>query len=711
MAKSDVIDIDQLLPEEELLLSQPLDKISLTTSGVPVADKIYTQKSGDLVPADFKNFLVEKLNVSPNIIDTVLGKPYGFRDRFININPINALRDVARFSFPGDQPLGEGQQPFGLNLNELLTPTTPEVRRARSAGIDVEKGAPYQVMKDAEYLPADQRDRGIRLLLKEYYPDVPLKDFDIKLEPRTNRIIYRDPESGNKQFINPPGIDRADVQSIMEPVALELLTGALGLKAGITAGPVVGGTVGGTAGLTYTAQLTDNPFFQAAGTAAGAVAGATSAPVTFTAIGEGMGHFMWRYQNLRGLKDRGILDESYTNDKILETAIKDAGLVGLLGAGGAKAFQLFGNFMTANPIKIGVDEDSFIKAYEKVQDIKTTGTAAERAAVEDITTPEILQMAGETTPGVRGVLQKEVELSAKTRPETEIRLAKQAEAREKGYNILFEETGIDPIIFDIDDLATVNANLGNKILKGIDTSGKTTNKAKSALFSRLKGLEESNKPENLFKSFWTPGEISNSETLFQFMPDELIPDFKQLIYRDFIDKTGKNPRAVKQYLKDHSEKLKLWYGDDFVKGLNNYNKIIDDITVLAGSEGLPPSFLQKQLIQLVRAYVGIFTRPGRFLTAAGTARERLKKGSFEDMILNPDELYKKIKRGEFFSNETNQALARALARAYGQAEILDRAEVDQPSGFPVESPDLTKGLEEVQLNRGGDPLMELKYKF
>ena len=115
----------------------------------------------------------------------------------------------------------------------------------------------------------------------------------------------------------------------MEPVALELLTGALGLKAGITAGPVVGGTVGGTAGLTYTAQLTDNPFFQAAGTAAGAVAGATSAPVTFTAIGEGMGHFMWRYQNLRGLKDRGILDESYTNDKILETAIKDAGLVGL----------------------------------------------------------------------------------------------------------------------------------------------------------------------------------------------------------------------------------------------------------------------------------------------------------------------------------------------------------------------------------------------
>jgi len=113
MAKSDVIDIDQLLPEEELLLSQPLDTTTITTMGTPVADKIYTQKSDDLVPADFKNFLVEKLNISPSIIDTVVGKPYGFRDRYINLNPVDALRDLTRLSIPGTQPLGEGQQPFG----------------------------------------------------------------------------------------------------------------------------------------------------------------------------------------------------------------------------------------------------------------------------------------------------------------------------------------------------------------------------------------------------------------------------------------------------------------------------------------------------------------------------------------------------------------------------------------------------------------------
>ena len=709
MAQSDIIDIDQLLPEEELLLSQPLNKTDMTMSGVPVADKIYTQKSGDLVPADFKNFLVEKLNISPEIIDKVVGKPYGFRDRFINLNPIDGLRDLGRFSLPGTQPLGEGQQPFGLNLNELLSPTTPEVRRARAAGIDVEKGAPLQVMKDAEYLPADQRDRGIRLLLKEYYPDVPIQDFDIKVEPRTNRLIYKDPETGNKQFINPPGIDRADVQAIMEPVALELLTGVLGLKAGASVGPYVGAGVGGAAGLTYTAQLTDNPFFQAVGTAAGATAGALSAPITFTALGEGMGHFVWRYQNLRGLKDRGILDETYTNDKILETAIKDAGIVGLLGLGGNAAFQTVGKFITANPVKIGIDEKSFVDAYEKVQGIKETGSAAEKRALEDITTPEILQMADETTPGVRGVLQKEVELSAKARPEVETRVARQAKAKEEGYDVLFEETGIDPIIFDIDDLSTVNAGLGNKILNAIDTSSKTTDKAKGALFNQLKTLERTNKPENLFKTFWKPREVSNSEMLFEYIPDEVIPDFKQLIYRDFVDQTGKNPTAVKKYLADHSEKLKLWYGDDFVKGLNDYNKIIDDITVLAGEEGLPASSFQKLITGLVRAYVGIFTRPGRFITAGGQVTENLRKGSFEDMILNPDRLYDRIKRGEFFSNDKTQALARAVGRAYGQEEVVDRAEVDQPSGFPVETPDLTAGLEGVELNRGGESLMELKY--
>lgn len=716
MAQNDIIDIDELLPEEEELLAQPLNKLNYEQPVVGGIEKnYYADRTGDFITPDIKNFLVDKVNISPSVIDFVLGKPYSFRDRFINLNPIDAYRDLLRLQIPGDQPLGEGQQPFGLNIQELFNPTSPDVRRAKAAGIDVEKGAPYQVMKDAEYLPADQRDRGVRLLLKEAYPDVPVKDFNLQIEPRTNRVIYTDPETGKRQFINPPGIDWADVNAIMEPLALEMATGAAGLAVGTTVGPITGGTVGGGTGLVYTAQLTDNPFFQVAGATAGATAGAVSAPITFTAIGEGLGHFFWRYSNLRGLKDRGILDETYTNDKILETAIKDAGLVGLFGLTGQTAFSALGRFMTANPIKIGVDEDSFVKAYEKVQGTKQTGTAAEKKAVEDITTPEILQMAGVSTPGVRGVLQKEVELSAKARPDVEVRVDAQAKARQEGYDVLFEETGIDPVIFDLDDVTKVNQALGSRIINNLDLGTKRLDKGEQAIINTLKQLQKENKPENLFKTIWKEGEISNSQVLRELMPDELVTDFKTLIYRDFIEKTGKNPQQIKQYIKNHSDAMGVWFGDDFVKGLKGYNKIIDDITVLAGKEGLPSSQFQKLVTGLVRAYVGIFTRPGRFITAGGQLTEKVRKGSFEDMILNPDALYRRLKRGEFFKlgtpmGETNSALARAVARAYGEDEFLDRAEVDQPSrAFPPAVPDVTSGLEDVQLNRGGEALMELKY--
>jgi len=200
MAQNDIIDLDPLLPEEQLL-SETIPVREENQEAV--IDKMYTPRKGDFIPADFKNFLVDKLNVSPSIIDAVLGRPYEFRDRFINLNPLDAIRDIGRFSIPFDQPLKEGQQPFGLNLSELFNPTTPEVRRAEAAGINTEKGAPFFVMKDAEYLPADQRDRGIKLLLSEAYPNIPISEFDLKLEPRTNRVTYIDPESGNRQFINP----------------------------------------------------------------------------------------------------------------------------------------------------------------------------------------------------------------------------------------------------------------------------------------------------------------------------------------------------------------------------------------------------------------------------------------------------------------------------------------------------------------------------
>ena len=124
------------------------------------------------------------------------------------------------------------------------------------------------------------------------------------------------------------------------------------------------------------------------------------------------------------------------------------------------------------------------------------------------------------------------------------------------------------------------------------------------------------------------------------------------------------------------------------------------------------------MVTLARAYVGIFTRPGRFITAGTRLREGYRRNSFEDMIMNPDRLYKRIQRRKFFTNPEVQGFIRALSRGYGQAEVLDRAEADQPTGaFKVDVPtvelegETLAPLEEEKLSRGGEPLMRLKYNL
>ena len=323
MAQNDVIDIDEII-DQNIDYSQPIPTM---TQPIPpaVIDQVYPsgqETPGQLFPNDFKNYILDKTNIDSGILDTLLGRPYSFRDRFLNLNPVDAVRDLGRFALPGKQPLDrETQQPFGLNFTELFNPTDPATKRAEDLGIETDKGAPFQVQKDASYLPPDNYERGIKALLREAYPGVSLEAFELAKEPNTNRIVYKDPQSGEKQFVSPPGIDYADVRAIMEPLMLEIGAGFGGFKVGTTVGVPVAAGIGGAGGLLTTAQITDSDFWQPIGAAAGATAGAVSAPITFTVMGETMAHFLWRYSNLKGMKDRGILDETYDSAKILKTAI------------------------------------------------------------------------------------------------------------------------------------------------------------------------------------------------------------------------------------------------------------------------------------------------------------------------------------------------------------------------------------------------------
>ena len=733
MAQNDVIDIDQII-DQNIDYSQPIPTM---TQPIPpaVIDQVYPsgqETPGQLFPNDFKNFILDKTNIDSGILDTLLGRPYSFRDRFLNLNPVDAVRDLGRFALPGKQPLDrETQQPFGLNFTELFNPTDPATKRAEDLGIETDKGAPFQVQKDASYLPPDNYERGIKALLREAYPGVSLEAFELAKEPNTNRIVYKDPESGEKQFVSPPGIDYADVRAIMEPLMLEIGAGFGGFKVGTTVGVPVAAGIGGAGGLLTTAQITDSDFWQPIGAAAGATAGAVSAPITFTVMGETMAHFLWRYSNLKGMKDRGILDETYDSAKIMKTAIDDSKMVAAYSAGGNAAFLGVAKFLGRNPAGVlGIDQDEFINAFDEVQKRIEAG-GPEATVLANLSTPQVLAAADEGLPKRIEAGQREIQKSIEKRPDVERRFVEQQQDIDLGYEKVFDDLGIDTVVFRDQDMANVKRDFGRNVGGYFDpenikpqTGKKVVPTDRKAVANKVQNLARGADPEGIFDEIWTAGKITKVDTFLDMMPASAQNDFKNLIYRDFLEKTKPidgafDPTAVSKYLVQHGDQLKSVYGEEFVNGLRTYNKLAKDVTKIANVLEIPDAELAKMVNVFARAYLGIFTRPGRLITAATRSTERFRRASFEEMLLYPDELAKRLKTKQFFETDEGRRFfvgARALARAYEKtdgdlADLEKGTETELDTQQQIAGDDILSlyNIEDLEMKKGGNPLIELKY--
>jgi hypothetical protein len=733
MAQNDVIDIDEII-DQNIDYSQPIPTM---TQPIPpaVIDQVYPsgqETPGQLIPNDFKNYILEKTSIDPSFLDTLLGRPYSFRDRFLNLNPKDFERDVKRFLLPGRQPLDrETQQPFGLDIMELFNPTDPATKQAEALGIDTDKGAPFRVQMDASYLPPDNYERGVKALLREAYPGVPLEAFELAKEPNTNRIVYKDPESGEKQFVSPPGIDFADVTAVMEPLSLEIGAGLLGFGLGSSVGIPAGAVIGGMGGLLGTAQLTDNEFWQATGAAAGAAAGAARAPITFTIMGETMAHFLWRYNNLRNMKDRGILDETYDSAKILKTAIDDSKMVAAYSAGGNAAFAGIAKFLGRNPAGVlGIDEDEFLNAFDEIQKRIEAG-GPETTVLANLSTPQVLAAADEGLPKRIEAGQREIQKSIEKRPEVERRFVGQEQDIDLGYEKVFDDLGIDTVVFRDQDMANVKRDFGRNVAGYFDpenikpqTGKKVVPTDRRAVANKVQSLARGADPEGIFDEIWTAGKITRVDTFLDMMPESAQGQFRNLIYRDFLEKTKPidgtfDPTAVSKYLVQHGDQLKSIYGEEFVNGLRTYNKLAKDVTKIANVLEVPDAELAKMVNVFARAYLGIFTRPGRLITAATRSTERFRRASFEEMLLYPDELAKRLKTKKFFESDEGRRFfvgARALARAYEKTDG-DLADLEKGEETELETQKQITGedilslynIEDLEMKKGGNPLMELKY--
>ena len=521
---------------------------------------------------------------------------------------------------------------------------------------------------------------------------MPLADFELAKEPRTNRIVYKDPNTGEKQFVTPPGIDRADISAIMQPIMLEIAGGVGGFLAGTSVGPYTGAGIGAGMGLTTTAQFTDVPLFQATGAGAGALAGAVTAPLTFTVAGETMAHYLWRLSNLKGMKERGILDETYTPEKIQKVALQDSKMVAAFSLGGNVAFGTLAKFLGRNPADtLGINQQEFVDAFEQVEKM-SKGTGPEAVVASNLSTPQVLGAADSGTPLTKDAMQNEIDISKTKSPDVERRFLEQQQDIDIGYEKIFDDVGIDTIVFRDQDMARVKKNFGRDVGGYFDvenirpqTGKEVVPTDRKALASQVTKLVEGADPEGVFDLIWTKGKITKVDTFLDMVPVEKQTEFKNLIFRDFLENTKPidgvfNPNDISKYLVDHGDQLKSIYGEEFVDGLRSYNRLI-------------------------------FTRPGRMITAATKVTEKFRRKSFEEMLLDPEELVKRIRTKQFLDSKEGEVFyntARSLARAY---EKQDRAvdPEETPTSFPTQERIIDIDLEGLEMNKGGNPLMELKY--
>ena len=148
--------------------------------------------------------------------------------------------------------------------------------------------------------------------------------------------------------------------------------------------------------------------------------------------------------------------------------------------------------------------------------------------------------------------------------------------------------------------------------------------------TNLPGIADNlNQPETVFKDTWKAGEITATRELFDAVTTtgnkELIDAYKSYIYKDLMAKTqvkgslGKktfNGAQIESYLDEYGDAMDVWFGKKFRKQLTDIAEKIkpyDNLGVYQLSEA--DQFMLKSLNNLARAYVGIFTTPGRVLTA------------------------------------------------------------------------------------------------
>tara|TARA_R100001244_G_scaffold128989_1_gene100113 strand:- start:31 stop:993 length:963 start_codon:yes stop_codon:yes gene_type:complete len=217
-------------------------------------------------------------------------------------------------------------------------------------------------------------------------------------------------------------------------------------------------------------------------------------------------------------------------------------------------------------------------------------------------------------------------------------------------------------------------------------------------------------PEDLFKNTWKPGGITATKELFDAVNThgsrDLIDSYKSYIFKDLMEATQRkgtlgrdifDGNSLRKYVDDHGDALEIWFGKKFKRQLTDISKrlkALDDPSVSALKA--EDQFIMRSANSLARAYVGLFTTPGRVLTALKMIVGGKATNKELALLTDPDKLYSAIMKDKWQKNPVVRGLVRELGRIYY------REEVDEPELTSDVTPEETlifgPGYQEDQQN-------------
>ena len=215
---------------------------------------------------------------------------------------------------------------------------------------------------------------------------------------------------------------------------------------------------------------------------------------------------------------------------------------------------------------------------------------------------------------------------------------------------------------------------------------------KIARSPELKGISLS-EPEKFFQQTWKGGDLTRTQRLFKILtnPDgtpvdpSVMENYRAYIARDLMDQagvTGKagqiekdllDPAKLDEYLNTYGEQLRVFFGDDFVTGLRNIQKAADLTNIGpsriargadAGLQGRNMEAEAKAFKDLVRAYVGMFTRAGRMFTAVTRIGGKFGTQELNQELLDMRGLAEQIRKLNRFDNPYVRQTTRNLGAVY-----------------------------------------------